>query len=162
NRMRAEIARDWTDGTDVWETPPRETAQAPTQPKKICIRSPDEILAMPHDKQPPYLGDKVLGKGRSLAISGVGGIGKSRLILQAFASFNPGRKWCGLETHAKGLRCLLFQTQNSTARLQADLDAIKRWAGKDWRLVEENLRIHTLETDDDLLLHLSDPENARC
>jgi hypothetical protein len=45
--------------------------------------------------------------------------------------------------------------------LQRDLDALKKWAGKLWNLVEESLLIHTLETDNDSLLHLSAPENVR-
>jgi hypothetical protein len=41
------------------------------------------------------------------------------------------------------------------------LDALKNWAGAAWKLVEENLFIHTLETDNDSLLHLGEPENVR-
>ena len=33
--------------------------------------------------------------------------------------------------------------------------------GDEWPLVEKNLLIHTLETDRDLMLHLSDSKNAR-
>jgi hypothetical protein len=56
---------------------------------------------------------------------------------------------------------MLVQTQNSTDRLQDDLEPLKKYAGADWPCVEKNLLIHTLETDRDLMLHLSDPRNAR-
>ena len=69
--------------------------------------------------------------------------------------------WCGIETHASGQSCLLIQTENGTARLQHDLEALKKWAGKHWKIVTDNLFIHTLEGDTDLLLHLSEPENVR-
>lgn len=62
---------------------------------------------------------------------------------------------------AERARCLVFQTENGTARLQHDIEALKKWAGEDWKLVEETLRIHTLETDNDSLLHLNEPENVR-
>jgi hypothetical protein len=155
-KVRAEIARDWTDGTDEWETPPRE---APAQP--ISIRTPEEILAMPRDKHANFLGDRLLAKAQSLVIAGVGGIGKTRLLLQLLVAFIIGRLWCGIETHARERSCLLLQTENGMARLQRDLEALKTWAAKDWKLVEKNLSIHTLETEDDLLLHLSEPKNAR-
>jgi hypothetical protein len=56
---------------------------------------------------------------------------------------------------------MLVQTQNSTDRLQDDLEPLKQYAADDWTLVQKNLLIHTLETDRDLMLHLSDPKNAR-
>jgi hypothetical protein len=147
------ISTEWRDVTDG------ETAQASAQ--QISVRTPEEILAMPRGKNANFLGDRLLALAQSLVIAGVGGIGKTRLLLQLLVAFIIGRPWCGIETHAKGIRCLLLQTENGSARLQRDLEALKKWAGEDWRLVDENLLIHTLETEDDLLLHLSEPENAR-
>jgi hypothetical protein len=128
---------------------------------RFTMRSPDEILALPRDPHANYLADRILAKGQSLLVAGIGDLGKTRLLLQLLASFILGRSWCGLEVHTKGIKCNLLQAENINHRLQDDLDAIKRLAGKDWKLIERNLRIHTLETDRDLLVGLGDPENVR-
>jgi hypothetical protein len=141
-----------------WRDVNGETGQASAQ--QISVRKPEEILAMPRDQNANFLGDRLLALAQSLVIAGVGGIGKTRLLLQLLVASIIGRPWCGIETHAKGIRCLLIQTENGTPRLQRDLEALKKWAGEDWKLVDENLLIHTLETEDDMLLHLSEPGNA--
>lgn len=127
----------------------------------LSIRSPEEILALPRDQKSCYLGDRLFTKGGSLVIAGIGGLGKTRLLLQLFVSLIIGRMWCGIQTHVRGAICLLFQTENSNYRLQDDLGALKKWSGDDWPLVESNLKIHTLETSVDKLLYLSDPNNCR-
>jgi hypothetical protein len=128
---------------------------------RISFRSPSEILAMPRNPKANFLGDRLLGVARSLVLAGIGGLGKSRLLLQLLVAFILQRIWCGIETHhTKGQPWMLVQTQNGTERLQDDLQALKAYAGRDWSLVEKNLFIHTLETDRDLMLHLSDPRNA--
>jgi hypothetical protein len=129
--------------------------------EELSIRSPGQILAFPHDERACMLGDRLLAKGQPLVIAGVGGIGKTRLLLQLLVAFIIGRIWCGIETHGSGLRCLMFQTANGIARLQRDLEALKPWAGELWKLVEERLFIQTLEKDSDSLLYLSEPENVR-
>jgi DnaB-like helicase N terminal domain/AAA domain len=129
---------------------------------KISFRSPSEILAMPRNRFANFLGDWLLGVALSLVLAGIGGIGKSRLLLQLLFALILERAWCGIETHhTKGKPWLLIQTQNSNQRLQDDLEPLKKYAGADWSLVEKNLLIHTLETDRDLMLHLSEPENVR-
>ena len=96
------ISTEWRDVTDG------ETAQASAQ--QISVRTPEEILAMPRGKNANFLGDRLLALAQSLVIAGVGGIGKTRLLLQLLVAFIIGRPWCGIETHAKGIRCLLLQT----------------------------------------------------
>lgn len=128
---------------------------------KFTMRSPNEILALPRDQSANYCGDRVLAKGQSLLIAGMGDLGKSRLHLQQIAALTTGRPWCGLETHARGIKCVIFQAENINHRLQDDLEALKRWAGKDWKLIDQNIKIHTLETDEDFIVSLSDPAKAR-
>jgi hypothetical protein len=126
----------------------------------ISFRSPAEILKMPRNPCANFLGDRLLGVALSLVLAGIGGIGKSRLLLQLLVAFILERDWCGLETHnTKGKPWMLIQTQNGNARLQDDLAPIKKYAGDDWPLVDKNLIIHTLETDRDLMLHLNDQRN---
>jgi hypothetical protein len=136
-----------------------ETLREPA--KIISWRSPDEILAMPRNPKANFFGDRLLGIAQSLVLAGIGGLGKSRLLLQLLVAFILERIWCGIETHhTKGKPWMLVQTQNGISRLQDDLEPLKKFAGDDWPLVNANLFIHTLETDRDLILHLSDPNNA--
>jgi AAA domain-containing protein/DnaB helicase-like protein len=127
----------------------------------MSIRSPESILALPFDELACMLGNWLLAKGQSLVIAGVGAVGKTRLLLQLLVALILGRPWCGIETHARARSCLLLQTENGNGRLQRDLAALKKWAGKHWTIVEEKLRIHTIESDTDSLRYVSDPENRR-
>jgi hypothetical protein len=132
----------------------------PPPPPEITIRSPGEILAMSRNGELNFLGDRLFAQGQSLAVAGCSGIGKTRLTNQLAVASIIGRSWCGLDTHARERRWLIIQTENSNSRLEDEFQALKNWAGKDWPLVEKNLFIHTLETDDDFLLYLIDPQNA--
>jgi AAA domain len=127
----------------------------------FTMRSPNEILALPRDQSANFLADRVLAKGQSLLMAGIGDLGKSRLNLQQIAALTTGRLWCGLETHARGIKAVIFQAENINHRLQDDLEALKRWTGKDWKLIDQNIKIHTLETDEDFIVSLSDPAKAR-
>jgi hypothetical protein len=144
---------------------PQESTQGSETPreaeKPLSFRSPDEILGMPRDEHNCIWGDRVLAKGQQLVAAGIGGLGKSRILGQGLVATIIGREWCGLETHGRGMRCMIVQTENGTARLQRDIEAWKKWVGneKDWELVNNCLRIHTFETDNDLMLHLSDQRN---
>jgi replicative DNA helicase len=48
---------------------------------RISFRSPSEILAMPRNSKANFFGDHLLGIGLSLVLAGIGGLGKSRLLL---------------------------------------------------------------------------------
>jgi RecA-family ATPase len=103
---------------------------------RLSIRTAGEVLALPRNEHWCLLGDRLLALGQSLVIAGIGGIGKTRRLLQLLAALILGRPWCGIETHARNLRCLLLQAENPTHRLQDDLNALRAWAGQDWPLVE--------------------------
>jgi AAA domain len=128
---------------------------------RLSFRSPEEILAMPRNPHANFLGDRLLGLAQQLVIAGIGGIGKSRMVLQLLVALILECVWCGFETHnTRGKPWMLVQTQNGTDRLQTDLNSLKKHFARDWSLVDQNLKIHTLETDRDLILHLSDQPNA--
>jgi archaellum biogenesis ATPase FlaH len=125
----------------------------------LSIRTPDEILALPQNDLDNLLGDRLLAKGQLLTILGPGGVGKSRLLLQLAVMSITGRPFIGLETHAEGLRWLIFQTENGNRRLQSDLAHLRDAVGQDWQIVNESLFIHTLETDRDGWLSLESEAN---
>jgi RecA-family ATPase len=127
---------------------------------RLTIRKPDEILAMEFDDSDRILGDRLLAKGQSMTILGVGGIGKSRLVLQLAVACITGKRFIALDTHAENLRWLFLQGENSNRRLQEDLAAMEKWAGVQWPEVNARIDIHTLEKEDDAFLNLDDPENV--
>jgi hypothetical protein len=124
----------------------------------LTVRTPDEILAMQFDDGDMIIGERILAEGQGLAILGVGGLGKSRIILQMSAAQIMGKPFLNLQTHGPARKWLIIQTENSNRRLQDDLNRLKQWCGDDWPLVEENLIIHTIEKDEDSLLQIEDPE----
>lgn len=127
---------------------------------KLTLRSPDDLLAMSFDDSDRILGDRLLAKGQSLVIAGAGSIGKSRLLLQLAVAVITGRQFIGFETRGESLRWLILQAENSNRRLQTDLAALRQWAGADWPRVNQQLAIHTLESDADGFLSL-DNEHAQ-
>lgn len=116
----------------------------------LCVRSAAEIIDLTLDPNDCLLGDRLLTKSGKLVIAGQAGIGKSRFVLQLAAASISGKACCGIETHAQGLRWLIFQTENSNRRLQRDLHALTRQFGSDFL---ERLFIRTIEGEE--LLSLS-------
>lgn len=128
---------------------------------RLTVRSAAEIIEMKLDEHDCLMGDRLLAKGQSLVMVGAGSIGKSRTVLQLAAACITGRKWCGIETHAQETQWLILQTENSNHRLKMDLGSLKNWLGEQWEGVANNLFIHTLETDQDGMLMLSDSRVIR-
>lgn len=118
----------------------------------LCVRSAREIMDLKLDPDDCLLGDRLLTKSGKLVIAGQAGIGKSRLLLQLAAACITGRDWCGIETHARGLRWLILQTENSNRRLQFDLRALEKQFGSEFL---QHLFIRTIEGEE--LLSLSNP-----
>jgi hypothetical protein len=129
--------------------------------KNLSLRTPAEVLALPSDQQDNILGDRLLAKGQSLTIVGAGGIGKSRLLLQLAVACILGRPFIGMKTHARNLRWLIFQAENSVRRLQRDLSALQSWSRGDWNDVNDRLLIHTLENSGDCFLNLDNPRTRQ-
>src|SRR5262249_10935728 len=118
----------------------------------LVVRSAREIVDLKLDENDCLVGDRLLSKSSKLAIVGPGGIGKSRFLLQAAAACISGRDLCSIETHARGLRWLILQTENSNRRLQFDLRALRNEFGEGFL---DNLFIRTLEGEELLSLHNS-------
>jgi hypothetical protein len=132
--------------------------QRQTSVAGLTMRKPSEILAMTFDEKDCYVGDRLIAAGQSTTILGPGGIGKSRLLLQLAASCIVGRDFLGLPTYAQGKRWLILQAENSSRRLCTDLEHLRKWLGDEaYKIVDENLTLHTLETEEDCILSLDAP-----
>ncbi len=124
----------------------------------FTIRRPDEILALKFDDSDRILGDRLLATGQSLVVAGAGGMGKSRLLLQLAVACITGKPFVSFETRGEHLRWLILQAENSNRRLQFDLAKLREWTGDSaWQRVNEQLLIHTLETDNDGFVSLENP-----
>ena len=99
-----------------------------------------------------------LTKGNPLSVVGMGGLGKSRFVLQLAIACILGRPFIGWETKATGQKWLILQTENSNRRLQSDLSRmLGSCSPAELARLDECLRIHTLETEDDTFVSLSNP-----
>lgn len=131
-------------------------------PKPLTVRRPSEILAMQFDPSDFLLANGYLAKGNALTVVGAGGLGKSRLMLQMVICCTLGRPFVGWETNAAGTRWLILQTENGNRRLQADLSRmLAGCTAEEMRILDDCLRIHTLETDEDTLVALNSEENRQ-
>jgi hypothetical protein len=138
-----------------------DEVESSSRVEKFTIRRPDEILAMTFDDSDRIIGDRLVAESQPLVIAGPGGIGKSRLLLQAAVSCLAGRPFIGLETRGPERRWLILQAENSNRRLNQDLARLREWAGDQWPAVNERLLIHTLETDVDGFLTLDNPDTVK-
>lgn len=126
---------------------------------QLTTRTAAGILNLQFPIDDNFLGDRLLARGQPFVIAGAGGIGKSRVLLQLAACCITGRDFCSLETHnSQDSRWLIIQAENSNRRLQHDFQRMRDWLGPEWSLVENNLILHTLETDRDSILSLSFPD----
>jgi len=106
--------------------------------------------------------NRLLAKGQVLTICGQGETGKSRMLLQLAVACITGQKFVGFETRGESLRWLILQAENSNTRLQFDLSHLQcRVGDQPWKRVNDQLAIHTLETDADGFLNLDSPEIRR-
>ena len=139
-----------------------EPQPPPQGPKPLTVRRPSEILAMQFDPADFLLANGYLAKGNALVVIGAGGLGKSRLVLQMAICCALGRPFIGWDTNALGTRWLILQTENGNRRLQADLSRmLAGFTSDELEHLDDCLRIHTLETDEDTLVSLNSEENRQ-
>ena len=68
----------------------------------------------------------MLAAGRMVSFLGPGGVGKSRMVLQMAICCILGEKFLGIDSHARGKKWLIIQTENNNRRLSSDLRAFAR------------------------------------
>jgi AAA domain-containing protein len=126
----------------------------------LTIRTIDEILKMSFDDKELVLTNGYLALGERTAICGMGGVGKSRLVMQLALCCRTGRDFLGWETRASHLRWLFLQTENSCRRLKYDLNRmLSAFTPEEQKAIKSGVFFHTLEADDDGFLML-DLENS--
>src|SRR5205823_14962908 len=99
----------------------QERQQAENKREPLTIRTIREILAMSFDDKELVLTNGYLARGEGTAFCGMGGVGKSRLVMQLALCCRTGRDFLGWPTQGRELRWLFLQTENSCRRLQYDL-----------------------------------------
>jgi hypothetical protein len=146
---------------------PLEKEFAQAQPKNseskrppLTIRAIDEILAMQFDGSDLVLLNGYLALGERTAFCGMGGVGKTRLVMQLSLCCRAGCDFLGWKTQRPELRWLFLQTENSNRRLKYDLDRMLRaFTPDEQKAIKTGVFFHTLEADDDGFLML-DIENS--
>jgi hypothetical protein len=130
--------------------------------KPLTVRRTSEILSMKFDPRDNLLSNGYLTKGNSLSIVGMGGIGKSRVVLQLAIASILGRPFFGWETHASNSLWLILQTENGNRRLKRDLEGMTAELTQ-WEMdkLDAALLIHTIEHDEDAHVCLAHPEGLR-
>jgi hypothetical protein len=128
--------------------------------RPLTIRTLGEILDMSFDDKELVLPNGYLALGERTAICGMGGVGKSRLIMQLALCCRAGRDFLGWKTQRPELRWLFLQTENSNRRLKYDLARMfSAFTPDEQEAIKAGVFFHTLEADDDGFLML-DGENS--
>jgi len=127
----------------------------------LTIRTIDEILGMSFDAADLILPNGYLTLGDATSICGPGGIGKTRLTMQLAMCCRAGRDFLGWPTNGRDLRFLFLQTENSSRRLQSDLEKMLTvFKPEEQEHIQAGIFFHTLEHDEDGFLAL-DFENQK-
>ena len=128
--------------------------------KKLSVRTITELFNMEFDEKDNYFGDRVIAQGQSCTLLGPGGIGKSRLVMQMAVQMIIGSRFLGMDTFAHEKKWLFLQTENNNRRLHKDLQNLcvqLRLSEEEVILVNKSLFIHTIETEEDVFLDLTEP-----
>jgi hypothetical protein len=140
------------------QTEDRQKSESKRPP--LTIRTIDEILAMQFDPADLILPNGYLVPGERTAVCGMGGVGKSRLIMQLALCCRAGRDFLGWTTQGRDLRWLFLQTENTCRRLKFDLERmLTEFTPEECAAIKKGVFFHTLESDDDGFLML-DAQNS--
>jgi hypothetical protein len=126
----------------------------------LTIRSIDEILEMSFDDKELILTNGYMARGERTAMCGMGGVGKSRLVMHMALCCRAGRDFLGWPTQGREVIWLFLQTENSCRRLKYDLGRmLSAFSAAEQEAIKAGIFFHTLEEDDDGFLML-DLENS--
>jgi AAA domain len=152
------LATDWkeiaTGGAEIDES--KATKRQP-----LTIRTIAEILDMTFDDDSEMiLANGYLTNGERTAVCGMGGVGKTRLIMQLALCCRAGRNFLTWSTRGRESVFLFLQTENSCRRLKFDLERmLTGFTAEECDRIKNGIFFHTLEQDEDGFLML-DLENS--
>jgi hypothetical protein len=139
---------------------PQAQTEKSVKRQSLTIRTIGEILEMSFDDKELVLTNGYLALGERTAICGMGGVGKSRLVMQLALCCRAGRDFLGWPTQGCELVWLFLQTENSCRRLKYDLGRmLTAFTAAEQEAIKAGVFLHTLEEDDDGFLML-DLENS--
>ena len=119
---------------------------------------------MSFDDKELVLTNGYLARGERTAFCGMGGVGKSRLVMQLALYCRTGDDFLGWQTQGRELRWLFLQTENSCRRVQYDLlRMLSAFTADEQEAIKAGIFFHTLEADDDgfLMLDLKTPSASQ-
>lgn len=130
-----------------------------SKPKSLTLRTIKELEAYVPPEGMKIFSNGYLERGNRTTVLGQGGIGKSRLIMQAALFCRAGRPFIGWNTEAKDAKWLFIQTENGNVRLQSDLVKMKQaFSEEEWDHINKGIRFHTIEEEHDGNILLDVPE----
>lgn len=126
------------------------------------IWSPAQMRSFKPDTSAKLLGSGYVALGEWTSLVGIGGLGKTRLVLWLCIAQITGREWCGLKTGGKPQKCLILSTESGLERLKFDLDKIYPTLNANERdLVDAHLRLLALTPEEEGDLNLGDEANRQ-
>ena len=146
------------DGVDLF----RLLEDAPSAFPRRTLLTVKQLFALDLPEDDNLLGDRILAQGERLSLLGIGGIGKSRLLLQLAICSIMGWDWIGIKTYAKGKKWMLLGPENSARRLTHDLASMLRGHKVETiDYISDRLIIQPNLMDIDLETCLDDPETVK-
>lgn len=120
-----------------------------------AVRNSEEILSLQFSPDDILLSNGYLAAGDSTTFCGAP-VGKSRLSNKPAICCALGLPFLGWQTTAMAAKWLFLQTENGNRRLQADLSPmLANLTSVQRQMVKEALAIHTLESEEDGIMFLS-------
>lgn len=130
--------------------------------KTLPIWSPMQFEFHQPNPSAILLGEGFLQRGEFTSLVGVGGLGKTRLILWLAICQIRGREWCGLPTRGGPLKWLFLCTESSLTRWKNDLGRMLPGLSVAERGdVDANLRILAITPDEEGIINVADPASMR-
>lgn len=129
-------------------------------PKPFTLWRPSQFLAYTPPADAVIVGDSLIERGKWSSLMGIGGLGKTRLMM--FLAFCQilGRLWCGLTVHGKPLRWLILSTENGLRRWKTDLAAmLQPLTPAEREAIDAHLVIMAMTDDEDCELNAGSLES---
>jgi hypothetical protein len=127
---------------------------------KFAIMDIDQILQIEHDDSDDLLANSYMARGDATAICGMGGVGKSRLVMQLAMCCRAGRDFLGWETRCADSRWLFLQTENNSRRLQREIrQMLEAFRPAEQEAIRAGLFFNSLQGDHDRYVNLGDLDN---